>query len=60
MRGLESGFHIGYSGESVELRCYRRNHPSSLANPVTVIENITAELLVGRLIGPRSHHHCMV
>lgn len=52
MRGISLGFRVGYSGDAMQLRSHGRNHPSSLANPAVVSDNISSEILAGRLVGP--------
>ena len=52
LRGIASGFRIGYTGPSHKLISRSSNHPSALANPAAVDSHITAELMAGRLIGP--------
>ena len=54
IRGLSSGFHIGYSSRTANLRASTRNHPSSAANRHTVSHYIAEETAAGRMSGPLS------
>ena len=51
-QGLSGGFRIGFDHQLVRLRARPVNHPSSLANPRIIDENIRVEVGAGRLIGP--------
>lgn len=53
-QGLTHGFHIGYDSSSSQLRSSLRNHPSSLANQLTVLAYVREEVLAQRMVGPLS------
>ena len=63
LRGLEQGFHIGYSASTVPSRPSSTNHPSSAANRSITSAYVMQEVSAGRMVGPlavqlRQQVHC--
>ena len=63
LRGLEQGFHIGYSASTVPSRSFSTNHPSSAANRSITSAYVMQEVSAGRMVGPlavqlRQQVHC--
>ena len=56
LRGFSKGFHLGFDKSCVQLRSAKSNHPSCLALPSVVQDQISAEVLAERLFGPLPPH----
>ena len=51
VRGLSSGFHLGFSRASM-LQAVYCNHPSSTQHPQTIMEHSSSKEEAGRIVGP--------
>ena len=49
---MSGGFHIGFDYDRGQLQSFPNNHLSALVNGTIVDERISAEVGLGRLVGP--------